>query len=326
MNRAAKIWLIVGAALIVFGVLLFVAALAMSRWNIHALSTEELVTDTYPVDEPFHSITVLTDTADITFAPSEDGNCRVVCRERKKEKHHVFVRDDALWVEMPQSRDQRVHFSIVTESPSITLYLPETVCAALRIEESTGVVEIPTDFRFGNISISATTGSVRCMASADGELSIRLSTGDMELENVSAGSLKLSTTTGGIRVRDAVCAGRMEVSVKTGFAELTDVSCLALTSGGSTGDLNLKNVVAAERISAERSTGGIWLDGCDAGELYLKTTTGSVSGSLLTEKVFLIETNTGHMDVPKTIAGGRCEITTNTGDIEIELCPAADGT
>ena len=42
-------------------------------------------------------------------------------------------------------------------------------------------------------------------------------------------------------------------------------------------------------------------------------------GSLLTDKVFITDTDTGSVDVPKTPAGGRCEIKTGTGDIKMEI-------
>ena len=51
----------------------------------------------------------------------------------------------------------------------------------------------------------------------------------------------------------------------------------------------------------------------------MKTDTGKVVGSLLSEKVFIAETSTGKVSVPKTTTGGKCEITTSTGDIKIEV-------
>lgn len=58
---------------------------------------------------------------------------------------------------------------------------------------------------------------------------------------------------------------------------------------------------------------------CDAETIYVNTDTGSVTGTLLTDKVFIIETDTGSVDVPKSITGGRCEITTDTGNIRITI-------
>jgi len=60
-------------------------------------------------------------------------------------------------------------------------------------------------------------------------------------------------------------------------------------------------------------------EGCDAGEIYVDTDTGDVSGTLLSDKVFIVKTDTGKIDVPNSISGGRCEIETDTGDVKISI-------
>lgn len=72
----------------------------------------------------------------------------------------------------------------------------------------------------------------------------------------------------------------MQISVSTGKAKLTDIACRSVMSTRSTGD---------------------------------------VTGTLLSEKVFITETGTGSVNVPKTVTGGKCEIKTSTGDIQIEI-------
>ena len=44
-----------------------------------------------------------------------------------------------------------------------------------------------------------------------------------------------------------------------------------------------------------------------------------MTGTLRSEKVFLVESDTGSIEVPKTTTGGRCEIRTDTGDIRIDI-------
>jgi len=61
---------------------------------------------------------------------------------------------------------------------------------------------------------------------------------------------------------------------------------------------------------------------CDAGEIVIETDTGDVEGTLLSDKIFITETDTGRIDVPKTTTGGRCQITTDTGDIKIKIVNA----
>ena len=81
----------------------------------------------------------------------------------------------------------------------------------------------------------------------------------------------------------------------------------------------MKNVIASEKFFIERDTGDIELEGIDAAEISIKTSTGDVEGWVLSEKVFIPKSSTGDIDVPKTVNGGRCEITTSTGDIEISI-------
>ena len=81
----------------------------------------------------------------------------------------------------------------------------------------------------------------------------------------------------------------------------------------------MDHVTAANQSSIERSTGHVELAACDASELHLKTDTGDVTGSLLSDKIFFAESDVGSVDVPKTTTGGVCEIRTDTGKIAITI-------
>jgi DUF4097 and DUF4098 domain-containing protein YvlB len=149
-------------------------------------------------------------------------------------------------------------------------------------------------------------------------VSIERSTGEVYLENIQVGGLKVKTSTGNNTVLHATC-GDVQLQATNGTTQLTDMTCANLTSVAGTGNLMMKNVVASGNFTIERGTGDVTFDGCDAAELFVETSTGDVVGSLLTEKVFIPHTNTGSVHVPETITGGKCKITTSTGDIEIRI-------
>ncbi|MBQ1821155.1 MAG: DUF4097 family beta strand repeat protein [Clostridia bacterium] len=75
----------------------------------------------------------------------------------------------------------------------------------------------------------------------------------------------------------------------------------------------------AEQISIERSTGDVRFEQCDAAELSIDTDTGDVTGSLRSDKVFIAQSHTGDVSVPGSTSGGKCRITTDTGDIRITV-------
>ena len=44
-----------------------------------------------------------------------------------------------------------------------------------------------------------------------------------------------------------------------------------------------------------------------------------VTGTLLSEKVFIAQSGTGRIDVPETTTDGKCKITTDTGRISLSI-------
>lgn len=260
MKRTTRIWLIAAGALVLTGCILFAGVMSTLGWDFAKLSTVQYETNTHTVDAPFRDIALTTDTADIVFALSDDGKCRVECHEETNARHAVAVENGALTVRSQPSKRWYDSIGIHLGSPRITLYLPET---------------------------------------AYNSLSVRTSTGSIRVENTSVGSLELSVTTGDVTV--------------------SEVTCRSFTSGGSTGSILLEHVTVDGTLSIARSTGSVTFRRCDAAEISVRTNTGDVSGSLLTEKVFAASSHTGRIDVPQTTVGGRCEIRTDTGNIRITI-------
>lgn len=318
MSRAVKIWLIIAASLILAGGLIFVGVMTVNGWNFAALSTYEYETNEYEITEEFTSISLKSYTSDIKLLPAEAERAKVVCREETKLKHSVTVEDGMLSVEHVDSRKWYEHIGInfnFEEGSEITVYLPENEYDALSVSTDTGDVEISKSFNFNSVDISTSTGEVENYASASGKIRIKTSTGDIDVEDISCGTLELIVTTGDIDASNISCEGECSVSVSTGSSELDDLECNSFVSSGSSGDISLAGVIVSEKLSINRSTGDISFNGCDASEIYITTDTGDVRGSLLSQKVFIANTDTGKVSVPNSIEGGRCEISTDTGDI-----------
>lgn len=319
MGKSVKIWLIIGVILTVMGLIMFLVPLAKANFDFSRLGTDKYVTNTYELTDAFDNISIQTDTADVTLLVSQDGSCKVECFEDEKAMHSVAVQEGTLTICLEDERAWYDHIGIHFDSPKITVYLPNTKYEDMAIGESTGAIVIPKDFSFDNIDIFASTGAVKVSASAADAMKIKTTTGDILVENCSAGSMELSVSTGLVTVKDVVCQGDMGIRVSTGKIELTDVTCKNLVSPGSTGDVILKYVIAEEKMSIERGTGDVKFENCDASELFVETDTGDVYGSLLSAKVFIADTDTGSVNVPKSTGGGRCEIHTDTGNIKITI-------
>ena len=280
MSKRIKIWFIVGAFLLVIGATLFVVTMTINRWDFRKLSTIKYENTSQTVLDPFQNITILADDEDIMFAPSSDNTCQVLCKAPEMVNCLVEVRDNTLYIEVQDNRAWYHYIGIGSNSSAITIFLPQKAYEAFHIQTSTGDVTV-RDLTLTSLSVS-------------------VSTGDVHLSRVAS-------------TRD------ITISVSTGDVSMYDVTCQNLTSSGSTGDMELERVLALGTISVERNTGDVEFEGCDAPNIVIETTPGDVDLTLLSGKDFDIRTSTGEREVPPSMGGGNCKVTTSTGDIEIEI-------
>lgn len=318
MNKTSKIWLI-AALSILTGIVLFTVAISALGWDFNKLNNSVYETNTYDLSDKFTDISIDTKTADIVFLPSDSSECRVVCYEQVKMKHSAVVEGNTLSIKVIDTRKWYDYISFTFSSPEITVYLPRGSYDTLKVDTGTGSVDIPDGYNFEEVRFSSGTGNVRCNSSVSGLIHIKTSTGNVNISNISAGELNLSVSTGNVNVKSVACEGNIKAVVSTGKVQMTDITCKNLTSNGNTGKIILENVIASEKFSIKRDTGDVKFIGSDAAEIYVETDTGDITGTLLTEKVFIVQSDVGKIDVPKTITGGRCEISTDTGDIKIKI-------
>ena len=74
--------------------LFFILLIVVLAFNTTACSEgcmEKFEINTYDVTENFDSISIKTETADISVHPSDDGTCKVVCYEKNNLTYSVSV-------------------------------------------------------------------------------------------------------------------------------------------------------------------------------------------------------------------------------------------
>ena len=97
----------------------------------------------------------------------------------------------------------------------------------------------------------------------------------------------------------------------------TSLSCDKLDIKISTGKTKLTNVLVSNDFTLDGTTGDLLLDGFDALNMDIKINTWDVKGTILTTKIFDVESRTGRVRVPESSSGGKCKIRTGTGDINL---------
>lgn len=315
MRNIGKLMLKTALVLFIIGSLLFTISMSINGWDFTKLSSYRFETNTHQITEEFKNISIDTDTADITFIHSNEN--KIVLKEYEDCNHSISVDNDTLKISYSVKDNWYKNFISFGE-PLITIYLTEIEYENLNIKEATGDIRISNDFKIKNVDIKASTGDVYYFASSE-LIMITLSTGDIKMNGVTTNSLELLTSTGEIELNNITCNNDINITNTTGDVSLDNVKCDNLTLTGTTSDLEMENVLVTNKLSIVRETGEVEFDRCDANEIYIRTTTGDVEGTLLSDKTFIVDTNTGRKDYPKSTTGGKCEIKTSTGDIEIRI-------
>ena len=276
MTKKTKAWSIAALICILAGVILFCSVMFSLEWDLSALSTYKYVDSTYTYNTAVNNINIMVSTADVELVVCNDEKVTVTCHEQEYKKHNVLLKDGELTI-TNQDKKWYQNFGISFETTKITIRLPEKVYESVFVKGSTG------DVVAKNLSAN--------------NLGINISTGDITLENVN-------------------CEEKLSARVSTGKVMATDCVCFEFVSQGNTGDAVLENVIAKDCISILRSTGDVTLNFCDSDRLiFVGTDTGDIRGELLSKMNYIAHTDTGRIQVPESNLDGRCELTTNTGDI-----------
>ncbi len=337
----AKQWTVrIALICIVLGCAIFLIAFAGTGFDLSQLNTMKFKTNTYDVNESFSHIRVEGAECDIRIVPSPTDMCRVVCTEGDKIFHTVTVRDDTLTVTRTDQRRWYEHIGIYWGAMAITLELPARAYGKLELQSASGAITVPDGFTFSQAEIKTASGEIDYAAATDRGLTLKTVSGDLTAGGVTAEYLDARSTSGDVSIHSVETQGDLSVQTVSGEIELENANAqdasVSSTSGSIaltrvrtaaqmnihavSGDVKLTDTVAAGPMDVETVSGDITLEHSDAQILWIKSTSGDVSGSLLTDKWFLTHTTSGDVRLPNSSSqAGTCEITTTSGDIHVQI-------
>lgn len=298
----------------------------------------------------------------VSFQESEGGTTLHIAQHNEWEWYETlgglhWEEDPVLTVYLPQTEyevmDAASGSGDITVAPDFrfrTLHLNSTSGNTTLTEleaEHLNVLSASGDILLRSVRVSEgvylqnVSGFTRVENLTASELTTASSSGDTVLENAFSGYLSVrtisgvtrvhsgnfsdtsyfETSSGDIEIVDSVCGDQTLHSV-SGNVALYNVRTSAMELRSTSGDLELQNVLSDGNAHCETVSGEITLIGSDAENLELVTSSGDVSGNLLTPKIFITETASGIVDIPPTDqSGGTCYVRTTSGNISIVIVP-----
>lgn len=178
----------------------------------------------------------------------------------------------------------------------------------------------------------------------DGLLECNSRGGDLKVEGVTLGGVRLKTSSGDIRLKQAACRDEMDIHTASGDIELAgvsagrlrlhtasgDVSADGLNVGGplriecASGDIEARSVRCGE-LAASTASGDIEIDRGEAGAAAIHSASGDVRlNELATDPTLTVETASGDVGLTRCIAR-ETRLTTVGGDVALRLEPLPCG-
>ncbi|MBR4151319.1 MAG: DUF4097 family beta strand repeat protein [Firmicutes bacterium] len=268
------------------------------EWFSRHVDTE-FETVTYKPGDSFDSVEVYGVDCDVRFEKSDDGKCVVECPECEGVTHKVEVSDGILRVERLIDRKVYGHLHIIWKNEAIVVRLPKESYERLTVENSSGNVSVPAGFSFENARAACTSGDIAFGAAVKESLELKATSGDIAVRDTDCEDLKAETSSGGISMS----------------------GCKAddIEAGSTSGGIWMENCTGRE-IGLSCTSGDVVLKACDGEDISIACTSGDVTAELLSGKEFSCRATSGDVDVPESVrGGGRCSISTTSGDIEVRI-------
>lgn len=319
---------IIGASVFALGLLVVIITFVAIGFNLDNLL--EITKESGEIRDDFASILIESERMDVVIKQAASGKCGIEILTTRGATVKYAVENGVLTIKDECSWTDNLFYS---GDNQVTIYLSKKEYKSLKLDGSSSDVTV-NGVDFKNAEISASTGDVTVKANI-GKTAIEVSTGDVTIDGLNGDSLIVKTsvgdvdvkhvnlendatvnaTTGDVNFEGVSIGGGAHVRVSTGDVELKRVSAKDFSAEASTGDIELESLVLDGHMKLETRTGDVELDRCDAASMQIKTSSGDVEGTLLTDKIFYIETSSGNVSVPKSTEGGMCQIATKSGDV-----------
>lgn len=188
----------------------------------------------------------------------------------------------------------------------------ENVSGAMQIENLTAV-NLTTGTSSGITVLEDASSEYLNMSTVSGH--IRIHRGNF------TGTSHIESSSGYVEISDSVCGDQTLLSV-SGSVTLQTVQTTAMELHSSSGTLTLWDVICDGNAHFDTVSGEIMFSGMDAKNLELISSSGDVSGDLLTPKNFITKTSSGYVEVPPSVEdAGTCYVSTASGNINIVITP-----
>ncbi len=296
MKQSNKVFLIIALSFLVLGLLTLLVSFSIAGFSFIGYNVG---VDYTPVDfswtaqelSTVSTISFTDSSRDVRIVPSQDGTLRFHALNGNGFTYRASLSQDGI---LTLSSDKSVRSFL--QQIQISFYLPDT----------TSVLEVPFDFA-GAVQIKTASGDIAVIGNAT---------------MTSQAAWSLETASGDISVDSLVAQKNLKVLSTSGDIDLDRVTANAARINSTSGDIDADFLTLAQDCYAESASGDISLDHLNCAFLTCKTASGDVDLDRF-DLLSASEISTGSGDISLGLQPNenryRIDGTSHSGNKEISL-------
>lgn len=306
-----KPFLITGLCCIGVGLGCTIAGAAMGAFSVsHYLERQNRIDRTDTITEPFSSVIIEVDNADVTVVPGDTA--KVEATGVSESGYTVETTDDMLCItqsgeDKPWYQNIQIVFFNVPR-PQITVTLPAEEYRLLGVSLDLGKCSVK-DLGFHTVSIDVNCGDVMLSGVETSGCTVSCDLGDCSIEDSHiAGTFFGSMHSGSLTLQNLEIDGFCRLKNSLGDIQATDITAKNAEITLNSGDLSLRNFTQTDPNASTTLS-------CDLGDLELDDATlyhGAISIA------------SGDFSVSNTALYGSSKIDVDLGDIALNLRGSSD--
>ncbi len=255
---------------------------------------------------------------DVILRYSDDNRWKVVCPQNDKVKYVAELKNGTLTVRRIDERHWYDHIGVnLSFNAKLYVYLTDTEYSSIKVTTTSGNITVPHDFSFENASLETTSGDISFASTSDSaKVAFKTTSGDIDFSG-KALNFTVTSTSGDIKA-DGLEACDTNIETVSGDISVSNAKS-GISAGTTSGNIDLKLVVSDDEIRASAVSGNVRLTGCDAHTLRLNTTSGNITGTILSPKNFSASSISGTIKIPPSEGVDTCDMRTTSGNISIDI-------
>ncbi len=208
--------------------------------------------------ENIDDLDVRVENTDVEIKPSPDGKLGVKAdiwtMFRKNERIHFEIKNNRLTLRIDKNKPSGLSINTGRQKEFLEIFIPPGRLESLSVRSSSGDIELAGS-AFGNLRLETRSGDIDLKGFSADDFSLQTESGSAVLKEIKAGSLRVDSVSGDLSLEDIAVENGALLTTVSGSQDAERLSARSLKATSKSGDIGLIDLSVGEDLNVESVSG-----------------------------------------------------------------------